>query len=105
MPIRDRVIWGQHNPFQDSRLVNLDALLRAIRRNGSLPPGVSGGSVFRNLAGDLPIKTRGYYKEYDVAPAVAGSRGILRLVLGDHTEVYITGDHYGSFRQIVCIPL
>jgi|GEM_PF-1384775 len=105
MPVRDRIIWGQNNPFSDPRLVGLDQLLRGIRQ-GRLPHGVTGGSVFANSKFDLPIKPHGYYREYDVVPAVSGrDRGKLRIVLGKCGEVYITGDHYGNFRQIINMPL
>lgn len=104
MPIRDRVIWGHHNPFSDPRLASLDMTVRAIRRNGPLPTGVTRRSVFENLRGDLPAKPPGYYREYDVAPPDGNGRGMLRLVVGLQMEIYITGDHYGNFRQIVNMP-
>jgi guanyl-specific ribonuclease Sa len=103
MPIRDRIIWGARNPFSDPRLRNLDALVRDVRRFRRIPPGVAGGSVFENRRGDLPIQPSGYYREYDVAPG-GGDRGKLRIVLGAGGEVYITGDHYGDFRQVVEMP-
>jgi ribonuclease T1 len=104
MPIRDRIMWGPQNPFSDPRLATLDVLVRDIRQ-GRLPPNVKGGSVFENQDGDLPRKPRGYYKEYDVGPADKGKdRGKLRLVLGAGFEVYITGNHYRDFRQVIGMP-
>ena len=104
MAIRDRVIWGEHNPFSDPRLVNLAELVREIRRYSRLPPGIKGGQVFANHDGTLPMKIHGHYHEYDVvAPAVDG-RGKLRIVLGQGGEVYITGNHYEDFRQIINMP-
>ena len=38
MPLRDRVTWGNHNPFSDPRLANLDRFVRDIRRHRRLPP-------------------------------------------------------------------
>ena len=38
MPLRDRVIWGQDNPFSDPCLTNLDVLVRDGRRRRRLPP-------------------------------------------------------------------
>ncbi len=104
MPIRDRVIWGQGNPFGDPRLARLDVLIRGIRRHGQLPPGVSGGRVFENYAGDLPQRPQGYYREYDVTTPAADGRGLLRIVLGTGGEIYITGNHYRDFRQILNVP-
>ncbi len=103
MPIRDRIVWGSRNPFSDPRLKNLDQYVREIRRFRRLPRGVTGGSIFENREGDLPPKQRGYYKEYDVEIS-SGNRGKLRIVLGDGGEVYITGNHYRDFRQIINIP-
>src|SRR5690349_19360813 len=100
MPIRDRIIWGPACPLSDPRLAGLDRYVRGIRQ-GRRPPNVAGGGVFANAQGDLPVKPHGYYREYDVEPAVGGKdRGRLRLVLGDGGEVYITGNHYRDFRQI-----
>jgi guanyl-specific ribonuclease Sa len=105
MPIRDRITWGMHNPFADPRLAELDQFVRGIRR-GQIPPNVTGGSVFRNELQDLPEKPPGYYREYDVAPKEPGAdRGKLRLVLGTGGEVYITGNHYRDFRQIINMPV
>ncbi len=104
MPIRDRIIWGPRNPFADSRLLGLDEFVKAIRR-GCLPANVTGGSIFANFQCDLPVKPHGYYREYDVEPKVkAKDRGKLRLVLGAGGEVYITGNHYRDFRQILQMP-
>lgn len=104
MPIRDRIIWGSSNPFSDPRLVGLDQYVKAIRQ-GRLPPNVSGGSIFLNADLDLPVKPQGYYREFDVEPSVAGKdRGKLRLVLGQGGEVYVTGNHYHDFRQIINMP-
>jgi len=104
MPVRDRIMWGRRNPFSDPRLKTLDLLVRDIRR-GRLPHNVRGGRWFMNYAGDLPKKPAGYYCEYDVEPAVPGrDRGTLRVILGAGGEVFITGDHYGNFRQIINMP-
>lgn len=105
MPIRDRIIWGQHNPFSDPRLQNLDSYIRDLRR-GRRPRNVSGGSTFANANHDLPDRPHGYYREYDVTPSTPGAnRGKLRLVLGQLGEVYITGNHYDDFRQIIHMPM
>jgi guanyl-specific ribonuclease Sa len=104
MPLRDRVTWGEHNPFSDPRLTNLDVLVREIRRFRRLPMNVQGGRVFENQRGDLPLKTAGYYHEYDLVAPTPGGRGKLRMVLGNGGEVYITGNHYDDFRQVINLP-
>ncbi len=105
MPLRDRITWGSDNPFSDPRLFGLDQYVRSIRQ-GHIPPNVTGGSIFRNEFVDLPVKPHGYYREYDVEPKVLGrDRGKLRIILGDGGEVYITGNHYRDFRQIINLPI
>ena len=104
MPIRDRIIWGRHNPFGDPRLARLDEFVRDLQRYQRLPPGVKGGQEFENLQGDLPPKGPGYYREFDVAVPGAEGRGALRLVLGRGGEVYVTGNHYDDFRQVIDMP-
>jgi ribonuclease T1 len=60
--------------------------------------------VFWNRDGDLPIKPIGYYHEYDLVTPTPDGRGKLRLVLGGSGEVYITGNHYDDFRQVINMP-
>jgi guanyl-specific ribonuclease Sa len=104
MPLRDRITWGLHNPFSDPRLIGLDEYVRSLRR-GQIPPNVRGGSIFFNEFLDLPAKPFGYYHEYDVEPQVPDrDRGKLRIVLGNGGEVYITGNHYRDFRQVINLP-
>ena len=88
--------------MSDPRLTGLDQTVRDIMR-GRLPKGVKGGREFRNDEGVLPKKSPKYYKEYDVKPPAHNGRGLLRLVLGDRGKVYITGNHYRDFRQIIGI--
>jgi guanyl-specific ribonuclease Sa len=104
MPIRDRILWGRANPMSDPRLAGLDQFVRDARR-GRLPRSVPGGRVFANIAGDLPARPLGYYTEYDVEPNAPGrDRGKLRVVLGRGGEVFVTGNHYRDFRQILNLP-
>jgi len=104
MPIRDRIIWGPSSPFSDPRLAGLDQYVKSLRQK-RLPPNVTGGSIFANVHRDLPVKPHGYYREYDVEPTVKGKdRSKLRLVLGNGGDVYITGNHYRDFRQIINMP-
>ncbi|MFG6447560.1 ribonuclease domain-containing protein [Roseateles sp. BYS180W] len=64
------------------------------------------GTVFGNRERLLPIKTRGYYREYTVPTPGLRHRGARRLVCGGtpptEPEVcFYTGDHYASFKQVV----
>lgn len=58
------------------------------------------GIVFGNYEKRLPLRNRGYYREYTVpTPGVKG-RGARRIVAGEGGERYYTDDHYRSFRRI-----
>ena len=64
------------------------------------------GSVFRNRERLLPIKARGYYREYTVKTPRASNRGARRLVCGgipptQPEACYFTDDHYASFKRVV----
>jgi len=99
MPIRDQITWGRENPFADPRLKELPELIRGFRRGNYR--GWRAG-VFENQDGDLPEKPLGYWREHYLGPPELS--GSLRIVLGRSSEVYITGNHYEDFRQIVGIP-
>jgi ribonuclease T1 len=63
------------------------------------------GVVFGNRERLLPLKSRGYYREYTVPTPGLSHRGVKRIVCGGEKtrpEVcYFTSDHYASFRRIV----
>lgn len=64
------------------------------------------GTVFRNREKLLPLRDRGYYREYTVRTPGERSRGARRIVCGGQQPTapeacYYTADHYASFRQIV----
>ena len=48
----------------------------------------------------LPIKPRGYYREYTVPTPGLRHRGARRIVSGNIAEHYYTNDHYRTFRRI-----
>jgi len=60
------------------------------------------GVVFGNREGLLPMKERGYYREYTVPTPGRRDRGARRIVAGRgaHGEYYYSDDHYRSFRRI-----
>lgn len=64
------------------------------------------GAVFGNRERFLPVKPRGYYREYTVRTPGERSRGARRIVCGGEKPTapdvcYYTDDHYASFRRIV----
>ncbi len=55
------------------------------------------GKVYENSTSILPIKTLGYYKEYDIyQPTSAATRGLERFVKGADGEIYYTNNHFGD---------
>jgi ribonuclease T1 len=76
------------------------ATLALIRRNGPFPYERD-GVVFGNFERRLPVRERGYYREYTVPTPGLDHRGARRIVAGRNGELYYTHDHYRSFRRIV----
>jgi ribonuclease T1 len=56
--------------------------------------------VFGNFEKLLPLKERGYYREYTVRTPGTKGRGARRIVAGRGGELYYTDDHYQSFERI-----
>ena len=73
--------------------------LRLIERGGPFPYQRD-GVVFGNFEKLLPIRERGYYREYTVRTPGVTHRGARRIVAGMGGERYYTDDHYQSFRRI-----
>jgi len=76
--------------------------LLLIDRDGPYPYRRD-GVVFKNLEKRLPIKARGYYREYTVPTPGSPDRGARRIVTGAQPPAvfYYSDDHYRSFRRIV----
>jgi ribonuclease T1 len=80
----------------------------ALIKAGGPFPHRKDGSVFGNREKRLPLKPRGYYREYTVETPGSRDRGARRIVAGKGErddvrisgEYYYTDDHYGSFRRI-----
>jgi ribonuclease T1 len=81
--------------------------LALIRKGGPFPYRRD-ATVFRNFEQRLPVKSRGYYREYTVRTPGARDRGARRIVAGAGAdgdartsgEYYYTDDHYATFRRI-----
>jgi ribonuclease T1 len=56
--------------------------------------------VFGNFEQVLPVRNRGYYREYTVPTPGEPDRGARRIVAGDGGEKYYTSDHYATFKYI-----
>ena len=56
--------------------------------------------VFGNFERVLPVRNRGYYREYTVPTPGEADRGARRIVAGDGGEKYYTSDHYATFKYI-----
>jgi ribonuclease T1 len=91
-------------PLPTIKLSQLPAEARAtltlIRQNGPFPYQRD-GVVFGNFERRLPIRERGYYREYTVTTPGISHRGARRIVAGRQGELYYTHDHYRSFKRIV----
>jgi ribonuclease T1 len=74
--------------------------LDLIARGGPFPYPKKDGTVFGNFEKRLPLKPRGYYREYTVPTPGAPTRGARRIVTGQGGELYYTKDHYRSFVKI-----
>ncbi len=75
------------------------ATIALIRKGGPFPYERD-GIEFRNFEKRLPLRPRGYYREYTVRTPGVTSRGARRVVAGRAGELYYTDDHYDSFRRI-----
>jgi len=75
------------------------ATLALVKQGGPFPYRKD-GSTFGNREKHLPVKARGYYREYTVPTPGARDRGARRIVAGRDGEYYYTDDHYNSFRRI-----
>jgi len=74
--------------------------LALIKADGPFPYPRD-GAVFGNREGQLPRRSRGYYREYTVKTPGARDRGARRIVAGRDGDFYYTDDHYRRFRRII----
>jgi ribonuclease T1 len=73
--------------------------LQLIEKGGPFPYHRD-GAVFGNFERRLPLKKRGYYREFTVPTPGRRDRGARRIVAGESGERYYTEDHYRTFRTI-----
>ena len=95
-------------PLETVALAELPTEARVTARSihaGGPFPYAKDGSVFGNRERLLPVRARGYYREYTVPTPGARDRGARRIVCGGVRPVapetcYYTADHYASFKRI-----
>ncbi len=75
-------------------------VLTLIAKGGPFPFDRD-GIVFGNFEKRLPIRERGYYREFTVITPGIRHRGARRIVTGRGGEKYYSSDHYASFKRIV----
>lgn len=77
---------------------------RLILQGGPFPYNKD-ATVFGNRERLLPLRPRGYYREYTVQTPAFKGRGAKRIVCGGPATApdacFYTSDHYASFRKIV----
>jgi ribonuclease T1 len=74
-------------------------MLALVRAGGPFEYGQD-DQVFGNFERVLPVRDRGYYREYTVPTPGESDRGARRIVAGNGGEKYYTGDHYATFKYI-----
>jgi ribonuclease T1 len=84
--------------------VEAQVVHRQIRTGGPFAYAKD-GIVFGNRERLLPIRPRGYYREYTVGTAGSRDRGARRIVCGGREArapdtCFYTADHYSSFNRI-----
>lgn len=75
-----------------------------ISTGGPYPFPRNDNQTYFNNNRVLPIRERGYYREYTVITPGSRDRGARRIVVGSDGEKYYTSDHYDSFRRIRDAP-
>src|ERR1043166_2878443 len=75
------------------------ATLALIKKGGPFPYRQD-GVTFGNRERLLPLRARGYYREYTVITPRSRDRGGRRIIAGVAGEYYYTEDHYRSFKRI-----
>lgn len=100
--------WLQLEP-SNSKQTQYSPELRqtlALIQQGGPYPYRQDNSLFHNREKHLPLKPRGYYREYTVPTPNLKHRGAKRVVTGGQPpEVYYyTEDHYQSFIQLKVQP-
>ena len=73
----------------------------ALIKKGGPFPYQRDGVVFGNREKLLPLRERGWYREYTVRTPGERTRGARRIVAGRDGTLYYSDDHYRSFKRIL----
>lgn len=73
----------------------------ALIKKGGPYPHERDGAVFGNRERLLPLRERGWYREFTVKTAGEKTRGARRIVAGRDGTLYYSDDHYRSFKRIL----
>jgi ribonuclease T1 len=73
----------------------------ALIRGGGPFAHARDGVAFGNREKILPLRERGWYREYTVPTPGERSRSARRIVAGRDGTLYYTDDHYRSFKRIL----
>jgi len=79
--------------------VEAQRTMTLIKQDGPFPYSRD-GVTFGNYEKRLPLRQRGYYREFTVKTPGSRGRGARRIISGRAGEYYYSGDHYRSFQQI-----
>jgi ribonuclease T1 len=99
-------IYGQDQPGTRIKEIAIEELPSEARttlqliEKGAPFPYQRDGAVFGNFERRLPLRKRGYYREFTVPTPGRRDRGARRIVVGENGEFYYSEDHYRTFRQI-----
>ena len=73
----------------------------ALIKKGGPFPYERDGVTFGNREKLLPLRERGWYREYTVRTEGERTRGARRIIAGRDGTLYYTDDHYRSFKRIL----
>ena len=73
----------------------------ALIKKGGPFPYERDGVTFGNREKLLPLRERGWYREYTVRTPGERTRGARRIIAGRDGTLYYTDDHYRSFKRIL----
>ncbi len=90
----ERAIEKKHLPREAVETISL------IRKGGPFLHQRD-GITFGNREKILPLRERGWYREYTVKTPGARDRGARRVIAGRDGTLYYTDDHYRSFKRVL----